>query len=320
VADIKIKIDRDIAAKYAVSFGSNVLMKLLLILITAGLVFSIISPIFSLVIRGFMQRQDLTNPLVYMIPINFTLENYRTAFEHMRYLDTLWLTMRHALAVTLIQTVVCALTGYGFARFNFPGRNILFGVVIMTIVVPIEAITTSLFMQFRFFDVFGIISLFTGERGINFLNTVTPLYILALTGMGVRSGLFIFIFRQFFRNMPKEFEESAFIDGAGKIRTFLSIIIPNALPAIITVFLFTLVWQYNDTTYSAILLPTVNMMPTMLGTLGNTVYTATATQDLTWVNLVVQTGAVLVIAPMIIIYLFLQKLFSEGVERSGITG
>jgi len=317
---MKIKVDKDIAAKYALSFGSNVLMKLLLILITAGLVFSIISPIFSLVIRGFMQRQDLTNPLVYMIPINFTLENYRTAIEHMNYFETLQLTMTHSLAIAIIQTVVCALAGYGFARFNFPGRNILFGVVIMTIVVPVEAITTSLFMQFRFFDVFGIISLITGERGVNFLNTITPLYILALTGMGVRSGLFIFIFRQFFKNMPKEFEESAFIDGANKVRTFASIIIPNAMPAIITVFLFTLVWQYNDTTYSAILLPTVNLMPTMLAALGNNVYTATATQDLTWVNLVVQTGAVLVIAPMIIIYLILQKRFIEGAERSGITG
>ena len=267
-----------------------------------------------------MHRSDLSNPLVYTIPINFTLVNYQTAIELMKYWDTLWLTMKHSLAVALIQTAVCALTGYGFARFNFPGRNVLFGVVIMTIVIPIEAITTSLFMQFRYFDIFGIISLFTGERGVNLLNTVSPLYILAFAGMGVRSGLFIFIFRQFFKNMPKEFEESAFIDGANKVRTFVSIILPNALPAIITVFLFSLVWQYNDTVYSAILLPTVEMMPTMLAALGNTVYTSTQTQDLTWVNLVVQTGAVLVIAPMIIIYLFLQKLFIEGVERSGIVG
>ena len=291
-----------------------------MILVTTGLVFSILSPIVGLVLRGFMHRQDLSNPLVFMIPINFTLENYQVAFEMMRYPETLWLTMRHALAVTIIQTMVCALAGYGFARFNFPGRNLLFGVVIMTIVVPIEAISTSLFMQFRFFDIFGIFSIFTGERGINLHNTISPMYILAFAGAGVRSGLFVFIFRQFFKNMPKEFEESAFIDGANKVRTFVSIILPNALPAIVTVFLFTLVWQYNDITYSGILLPSINLMPNMLRTLGSNIYILSDIQDMTWINLVVQTAVVLVIAPMVIIYLFLQKLFIEGVERSGIVG
>jgi len=299
----------------------EIAFKIFLLIVTSGLVFVILSPVVGLVLRGFMHRSDLANPLVYMIPVNFTLDNYAITLQFLRFWETLWKTLGTGVGIMLIQTMVCSLAGYGFARFRFPGRTVLFGVVIVTIVVPTQAIATSLYMQFRYMDVMGLYPLITGERGFSLLNTAWPLFILTATGVGIRSGLFVFIFRQFFKNMPKELEESAFIDGAGKFRTFLSIILPNARPAIVTVMLFTLVWQYNDTGYTSILLPNVRFMTNMLAALSNNAYSSlVGSQDLAWVRLITQTGVVLVIAPLVIIYLFLQRVFIEGVERSGIVG
>ena len=317
------KFNRASVLNFITVVGGDILYKILLFMITTGLVFAIISPIVGLVLRGFMHRQDMANPLVYMIPVNFTTENFSLAIHFLKYWTTLARTAGVSAVVVILQTLVCACAGYGFARFNFPGRNILFALVIVTIVVPTQAIVTSLYMQFRFVDFLGLYPLVTGERGFSLLNTVWPLFILTAAGAGIRSGLFVFIFRQFFKNMPKELEESAFIDGANKFRTFYSIILPNAAPAIVTALIFTFVWQYNDVSYTTILLPNVELMSNMIAAFGNNAFGSAllgGAQDPAWVGLLVQTGVVLVIAPLILVYLFLQRAFIEGVERSGIVG
>ena len=121
--------------------------------------------------------------------------------------------------------------------------------MILTIVIPNDTLMLPLYTQFRNFDIFGIIHLVTGH-GINLLSTEVPMYIMTALGCGLRSGLYIYIFNQFFRGLPKEIEEAAVVDGAGSFYTYFRIMLVNAMPSVLTVSIFSLVWQYNDTFYA----------------------------------------------------------------------
>ena len=155
--------------------------------------------------------------------------------------------------------------------------------------------------------------------------------ITAATAGGLKAGLFIYIFRQFFKGMPKEIEEAALIDGAGGFRTFARIMLPNAISPLITVILFSFVWQYNDTFYSALFMSESSLISLKVASLP-----AQANQlipqlmgfgsssgmkaDPNYVAMIVDTGILLAIAPLIILYLFVQRYFVESIERSGVVG
>lgn len=119
--------------------------------------------------------------------------------------------------MTGLQTFVCLMVGYGFGRYEIPCRNLLFALVIFTIVVPPQLYMSSMYLHFKDFDILGLIRLIRGEP-LHLVNTYAPLYLLSLTASGIKNGLFIYIFRQNFRNMPGEIEEAAFVDGAGHFR------------------------------------------------------------------------------------------------------
>jgi multiple sugar transport system permease protein len=212
------------------------------------------------------------------------------------------------------------MAGYGFARFDFPFKKLLFGCVIITIVLPTHTIMLPLYQHFRNWDLFGILNATLGHK-MNLLSSEMPMYLMTLLGSGLRSGLFIYIFRQFFRGLPKEIEEAAFIDGAGMWYTYFRIMMPNAMPSILTVTVFSMVWQYNDMFYIKLFsMPSKNHITFRLSTIQATIEFVDEIKDPMVSQLNVYAGVILVLLPILIIYLFLQKYFMEGVERSGIVG
>jgi len=291
--------------------GRNLLMGIFMAIIITGVCYIILAPVIAIVSRAFMSPQDIGNPLVFLFPEAPTLYNIQMAATHMNFAATLARTLTFAGVFAVLHVIVASFVGYGFARFKFPGSGILFGLVIVSIVVPIQAYMIPLFMNFRFFI-----------GGVNLINDTWPwpLLLLTLTGVGIRSGLYIYIFRQFFRGIPKEIEEAAFIDGAGTMGTYSRIMIPNAVPAIVTVFLFAFVWHYNDTYFSTMLNTGNSLMGSMLGAVGFTYAEAVETRNPIFIQLVVFGGVLIAIAPIMTIYLFLQRFFVEGLERSGIVG
>ena len=288
----------------------EMLINLFTIIILSGICYIIISPLLGILSSSVMAMEDVFNPLIFLIPQNFTTDNLRHAFTYMNFVNTLTRTLIYVCGIATIHVIAASTIGYGFARFRFYGRNILFGLVIITIVIPVQTYIVPLFIQFRFF----------GPSSVNLLGSYWPMIILTAGGVGLRSGLFIYIFRQFFRGLPKEIEEAALIDGAGTFRTFLTVMIPNAIPAIITVFLFAFVWHYNDTFYSSLLMPGKELMSVQLTTLASRFSILENVVDPNAIQLVVFAGIVLVIAPILTIYMILQRHFIEGVERSGIVG
>lgn len=309
----------------------NALWSLFRYAIIAGISFIILYPIIRKIAVAFMDKKDIYNPTIFLIPEHFTLDNIKIAAKVLDYFPTLGNTLLFVTLTMLLTTMSCALAGYGFARFDFPGKNILFGLAVLTILIPANTLMVPMYLHFRSFDFMGIIHLFTGKNGINLINTYWPTTISAITANGLKAGLFIYIFRQFFRGLPKEIEESALIDGAGGFRTFLRIMLPNAVPPLVTVLLFSFVWQYNDSFYTSLYMSQMNLMPTMIASIAanaNMViqsiqpggYDPNLKVDPNYIAMIVDTGILLVIIPLIVLYMFVQRYFVESVERSGIVG
>ena len=170
----------------------------------------------GIISKSFFSQADSYNPMVYIIPQNPTLERYELAWLRLDYLTTLRNTLIYDLGLMAIQVLICSLVGYGFARYDFPFKKLLFGCVVVMIVIPTHTIMLPLYVTFRQFNPLGLVTLF-GAEPINLLKTPWPMVIMTLLGSGLRSGLYIYIFNQFFRGLPKEIEEAAFVDGAGKI-------------------------------------------------------------------------------------------------------
>lgn len=294
--------------------------------IIIGICFTILKPLILKVCVSFMSESDLYDASVKYVAKNFTLNNYLLALDGMDYFPVLLRTTLLSAGVALVQLVACLLTAYGFARFRFPFKKLLFACVIFTLIVPPQVIMLPLFMKYRFFDIFGIFEAVTGNT-VNLIDTYWPFFIQACTTMGVRNGLYIYMLRQFFKGMPKELEEAAYVDGCGKLRTFVQIMMPSAIPMMVTVFLFGFVWQWTDSFYTSLYLNQTQVMSTALSSLAVNVYSQYEGYGGTmsfispgYVSMINNTGTVLAIIPLVLLYVICQRYFVEGIERSGIVG
>ncbi|UVI30227.1 carbohydrate ABC transporter permease [Paenibacillus spongiae] len=298
--------------------------------IIIGISFIIIYPILLKISVAIMDKQDIYNPTIFLVPQHFTWDNIKMAAEVLNFFPALGTTLLYVVLTMLLQAASCAMAGYGFARFSFPGSNVLFMLVILTILIPTSTLMVPMYLHFRNFDIMGIIHLFTGKDGVNTINTLTPSIITSMTANGLKSGLYIYIFRQFFKGLPKEIEEAALIDGAGGFKTFFRIMLPNATAPLITVMLFAFVWQYNDTFYTSLFMGEAELLSNKIASLpahasayiNNALMIASpgAEPDPNHVAMVVDTGILLAILPLIVLYLFVQRYFVESVERSGVVG
>ena len=310
--------------------------------ILVGLCFVILMPIIEKISFALRAPQDIANKQVVWIPETWSVMNIRIAFTYLTlmkdasyegigliypistFFNSVWLSFM----TTVIQVIATAIAGYSFARLKFKGNNILFIAVIITLIVPSESLESArklIFLQLPFF-------------GIELLKNSLAMYIMSAFGMGLRSAIFIYLFRQFFRGIPIELEESAEIDGAGVIRTFWSVMLPNARGAIVTVSLFSFVWQYNDLYWARIYdFHDSNVMPLLTTGLASSADTFNSligtsfrslviqlgdsiAHDSQFYGLILNTSALLMMLPLVIGYLFVQRLFVESIERTGITG
>jgi multiple sugar transport system permease protein len=170
-----------------------------------------------------------------------------------------------------------------------------------------------------------LFSLFQGKP-LNLIDTYWPFFISSILGMGLKTGLFVYIFRQFFRGIPKDLEEAAWVDGSGTFGTFMRIIVPNAIPALVTVMLFSFVWQWNDSFFTGMILNETGVMSSMVsGAWGQIMFFLTGSSDAQstdplYASMIQNTAILMAILPLILMYLFVQRHFVESMERSGLVG
>ena len=288
-------------------------------LILFGLGFVILTPLIFMISYGFRENKDMTDPTVMWIPRHVTLRIMKQTVNAMgltqKSNNPLVNTLIINIGCSLCQVVTCALTGYGFARFKFKGRSVLFAIVILMILVPTQIISIPLYSMFRYF-LFG---------SVNLIDKKLVMYLPALTANGIRAGLMIFIFRQFFRGLPKELEDAAYLDGCGPFKTFLQVMVPNAGSSFLTVFLFSIVWYWNDYYVVSSFFMNTKTISMVLKNLDGTLNIAifnnananvSAREKIVWL----EAGCLVSITPLLILYACLQKHFTEGIERSGLVG
>ncbi|WP_346729178.1 carbohydrate ABC transporter permease [Lederbergia citrea] len=300
------------AKKWLLGMHGNdgLLVKILIYGLLIGIGFVYLYPLIYMGVYSIKNLDDILNPLVNWIPTKFYLGNYTKANEVLNFFPVLMETLYVTVLPSLAQTALAAVVGYGLARFDFRGKNIIFVLVMATFIIPPQV---TLIPRYIFFN------------ELNLLGSLNAFMLPALTGQGINSAIFILIFYQFFRMMPKSLEEAAQIDGAGHLRIFFTIAIPMAVPAIIISFLFSFVWYWNETYLASIYFG--NELTTLPLQLQKFVATYQkmfpAGMELSGNQInegIKMAGTLLSILPLLVVYFITQRWFVEGVDRSGITG
>jgi len=309
----------------------DIIYKIFRAILLFGFCFLIMQPLLDKISVSFMPEVDLYDATVISIPRNFSTDNYKIALNLMNYFPSLIQSIIIIVISAALQVTSCMLAAYGFARYKFPGKNVLFMCVFLIIIVPPQTILSSLYLNFQFFDIFGIVKLISG-RNINLLQTLTGYLLLSATAMGLKSGLYIFLLRQYFRGVPKELEEAAYVDGCGRLYTFGKIMLPDAMPMITSCFLFSFVWQWTDSVFVSLFLRGYKMMPIAISRLTENFFRywasinavgsgsggVMAQPPIGYVQAVVATGMLMFLIPLIVLYIFAQRTFVESLSQTGI--
>ncbi len=315
------------------SKGRKFVVNLLLFLLVAGLCFTILYPLLKLVPTVFSAIEDLGNPNVIWLPQEFSTVAFKAAvrFVMPAGIWTLLKTVLFAAALMVLQVFFSALVGYSMARVKSVLSKIAYFLVILVFLTPRQSLLLAQYIFFKHFDFLGIMNIFTKAGETDLINNPVTLVLLAIFGFGVNQSLFIFLFSQFFKNIPKELEEAANIDGCGFFRTYFRIMLPNAIPIISTVAVLSFVWNYGDTYFTNYFAPKFGLMSTLLS---NTFVSANKSFILnaiqTWFGIPAvndfafdaakQAGVLIYLIPLIIVYLVGQRKLVQNMENSGIVG
>ncbi len=313
--------------KKASKKGFSLVVSVFRLLFLTAIGYIILFPVFSAFSAAIKTEAALFDVNLYWIPREVTFDNFINAFKVLDFPNTFMRTLTLDVVSAMIEVATCAVTAYGFARFNFKLKKPLQGLLILSILIPMQFYIVSIFVNYKHLDFLGVLGLFNNLTGIdlrpNILNTILTFYLPSLFGVGLRSGLLIYIYQQFFVGLPKELEEAAWIDGAGPIKTFLRIAIPSSTVVILVVVVFSMIWHYNDYYLSVMFFDSdyplavqLAQLPTMLSSnkiFGISISTATK-------NNILMAACLIFILPMLIFYLCVQKKFVQSIDRIGITG
>lgn len=228
------------------------------------------------------------------IPKPLTFDNYKEAVTSIPFFLYIWNTIKLALLAMLGNIIVSPMVAYAFAKLKWKGRNLVFILVLATMMLPFTL---------------TMIPLYATWSKLGLINTVVPL----VAGDFLGKGYFVFLLRQFFLRIPDELIEAGRIDGASESRIFWQIAYPLVKPALVTVGIFAFVWSYTDFMGPLIYLKKPEMWTISIG-----LSQFTSSVGVNWPAMM--AAAMLSIIPMVIVFALLQKHFMEGSTSSGIKG
>ncbi len=198
-----------------------------------------------------------------------------------------------SLSVTFLQVLTSAMAAYAFTRLNFRGRNVIFVLFLATLMVPFQVMIVPLFIELRYL---GLLDSYAG---------------LIIPEVAMPFG--VFLLRQAFMGLPRELEEAAFVDGAGHIRIFFTMLLPLSKPAIATVAVFSFMGSWNNFLWPLIVINNPDMMTLPLG------LSSLSSRFVTDWNLLL-AGATISVLPIVAVFLFAQRYVLQGVAMSGLKG
>lgn len=289
------------------------LVRLFMYVFLLDLVFVFLYPFLYMMVTSLKSPGDLNDISVEWILNELHWDNYRLAYTALDYPRRLLNTLLMTVLSLTGHILACSFVGYGFARFRFRGKSFFFIALLLSMIVPTETIIVPLYL---FFSKLG----WVGTQ----LPIIAPTYL----GFGLKGALFVFIFRQFYLSMPASLEEASLIDGCGPIRTYFKIAFPMAKSSIMVCTVLGMVWHWNDffeptiylgnqdKFYLSVMLPSIYQLMQSAGTASG----ASGLSESLYNDAVGMAATALIVLPVFIVYMFLQRQFMEGVERSGLTG
>lgn len=304
--------------------GANLIVSIFRYLLLIAISYIILYPLFAMISYSLQSRADVLDTSVTWIPKFGTLDTYKVAFEALDYPKALLNTVLVGLVSAALEIFSCAIAAYGFARFKFKGRGLLFGIVLFTAIVPVQILVIPLFLNYQYFGFGYIVNLLNLIPGVNIpyislINTPFTFWLPSIFGVGLRSGLFIFIYRQFFMGLPKELEEASWIDGCNPLMTFFRVVIPSSGVVFLTVAIFAIIWHWNEYYQSVIFFTNNFPLSVTLSSIRDQALNTMGYRD-AFAAPYVSAACLMFIAPVLIMYLFLQKKFIQSIDRVGIVG
>jgi ABC-type glycerol-3-phosphate transport system permease component len=260
-------------------------------------VFIAVVPFFWMVSASLMNLSEATGRA--LLPASPQLENYQRAWKEANFSDYFANSIIIAVITVTGQLIFCTLAAYAFASIKFPGKNIVFSILLTTLMIPEAVVWIPNFIT------------------VTWLGRVGPIPWInnwpALTIPFMASAFSIFLLRQFFQQLPSELWDSAQIDGAGHFRYLLQVVVPLSKPPLLTVLLFTFIGSWNSLAWPILVTTEPDWRPISYGLL-SFLEEAGAQVHLQ------MAGSVITILPIIIMYLFIQKSFTEGIATTGLKG
>lgn len=288
--------------------------RIILYLVLFDLAFVFLYPFIKMITTALKSDADIQNITIKWIPSSLDWSSFVSAFKMLKYPKYFMNSFLVTGFATIGHILGCAFIGYGFARYKFRGKGLLFAGVILSMLIPEQLLSSSLYIMFS---------------RVGWLDTYLPFIVPAFLGFGLKGGFFVFLFRQFFIGMPYEMEEAARIDGCGPLRIFGWIMVPMARSAILVAGILSIVWHWNEYYAPRVYMKSQTKMflssrlPAMyeaLNKLTSEVEEVTNEAGAIVSEPQCMAATFLVIVPLLIIFIFAQKKFMEGIERSGLTG
>lgn len=293
------------------------------IVMLSAIGYLVIFPLIYIISNSLKTPEAFKNPLVVWLTTSVSFDSYKLAFQALDYSKSIVSTVVYEIVSALLEVASCAVAAYGLSRFDFKGKKVFMAFLLLMIIVPEQMIVLPNTVSYSDFSFFGITTavnkIFGTNIRLNILDTVLPFWMPSIFGVGLKSGILIYIYMQFFKGLPKELEEAAWIDGAGPYKTFLSIALPSSSVVIFTVLVFSVIWHWNDYSYAVMY---VNENFTTAVKLSDIV---TTLQGMGYYNSDVANGIILAacfifIFPVLLLYIAVQNKFIKSIDRVGITG
>lgn len=292
------------------------LIKIFLYALLIGVTYVCLFPFLYMTVTGLKTSVDLGDVTVNWIPNSIKWENFKIAARAIGFEIGLKNTVLQTLTATIGHLLSCGMTGYALARYKFKGQKVIFLFVIISIIIPLQTLIIPNYIMFA---------------KTNLLNTIWPIVLPCYFAMGLKGGLFIFIFRQFFLGIPKEMEEAAKIDGCSFIEAFFRVILPMSKSILLVVSVLSVVWHWNSSYEASIyiskeaLKPLASKISVIVDYVSNPpeeffdALTTSSSEQVINVA-VLMAGCFLILLPIMVGFAFVQRYFIQGMERSGLGG
>lgn len=297
-----------------IKFNSNIirrevpemLISLARILFLGIVGYIVLYPLLYMFVSSIKDMDALLDMEHIWVPVSYSFKAFSEINELLGFGNALKQTLLVQILSAAIEVFVCSFIAYGFARFKFKGKPIFTFLLILSLLIPIQMYTLSMSINFRNLHIF---------------NTPFVYWLPSLFGVGIRSGMMIFIYQQFFIGLPKELEDAAYIDGAGPVKTYFSIALPSSSVVITTVAVLSFVWHWNEyhlatlsfLSEDAPLSMTMNFLEVYLKQIG--IYKG-------WpeYSTLVSAACLMFIVIPLVLYMIFQRKFVRSIDRVGITG